>query len=77
MLYRYANYVGMNTEVTGEITGYDDSGDVSTWASDAMRWAVATGIISGRDENTLAPGGEANRAEVATMIERFVNLMVK
>ena len=76
MLYRYAEHVGMDTKVTGNISGYNDAEQVSPWATDAMSWAVATGLINGRDATTLAPGGDANRAEVATMVQRFIELMV-
>ncbi len=77
MLCRYAEMLGMNTKVEGNLSAYSDSGKVSPWATDAMGWAVAAGIINGRDGSTLAPGEDANRAEVATMIERVAGLMAE
>ena len=44
---------------------------VRAWAADAMAWCVAEGIINGRTETTLEPGGNATRAEVATMLMRM------
>lgn len=37
-----------------------------------MEWAVAEGIISGMTATTLGPNGLANRAQIATIISRFV-----
>ena len=50
--------------------GYDtviseDGGKTSSWAVGDMKWAVGAGMIYGRENNTLAPGGTATRAEVA------------
>ncbi|MBQ2014836.1 MAG: S-layer homology domain-containing protein, partial [Peptococcaceae bacterium] len=47
---------------------------VSGYAEGAVKWAVANGILKGRNLNELAPQGTATRAEVAVMLERFVNL---
>lgn len=65
MLCRY-----VKGEPNGSIAGYEDVGDVSTWALDAMRWACGTGIISGMN-GKLNPQGKATRAQVATMLMRF------
>ena len=67
MLYRYAG----SPAVSGAMTGFADTASVSTWASDAMTWAVSLGIINGMD-GSLNPQGEATRAQVATMLMRFV-----
>ena len=60
-----------------ELTAYADAAQVSTWAGDAMRWAVAAGLISGRSGAQLAPKGEATRAEVAVILMNFVQKVVK
>jgi hypothetical protein len=49
----------------------DDADDVSEWAADAVIWAVDIGLIQGRGDS-LAPQGTATRAEVATILMRFV-----
>ena len=77
MIYLYAESIGLDTSVTGSLEGYTDAGKVSGEASRAMLWAVQNGIIRGRDDGTLDPDGPANRAEVAVMVERVVNLIVK
>jgi hypothetical protein len=50
---------------------YSDEGEVSAWASDAMKWANANGLIAGRTLTTLAPKGEASRAEATAILQRF------
>ena len=76
MLYRYAQYKGCDVSV-GEntnILSYSDVSSVSGYAMDAMQWACGAGIIGGKD-GLLDPAGNATRAEVATMLMRFVALL--
>lgn len=67
MLYRYAKA----EKTTGTLNAFPDAGQVSPWAVDAMAWAVEQGIIQGSG-GRLNPAGNASRAEVATMLMRFV-----
>lgn len=76
MLYRYAQKTDSGKGTMGSYAGMGGADMVSSWASDAMRWAVGSGIITG-DNGNLNPGASATRAEVATMLERFVNLIIK
>lgn len=73
MLYRYAG----SPNVVGDIDDFSDGGKVSGYADQAMRWAVSTGIIGGMGDGTLAPQGNATRAQVATMLQRFVGNLTK
>ena len=68
ILYRYA----APGQVTGSLDAYPDGKTVSSWASDAMIWAVSSGLISGDDKGNLNPQGNATRAQVATILERFI-----
>lgn len=77
ILFRYAKACGYDVSARAELTAYADAAQVSTWASDAMRWAVAAGLISGRSGAQLAPKGEATRAEVAVILMNFVQKVVK
>ncbi|MBR2626877.1 MAG: S-layer homology domain-containing protein, partial [Peptococcaceae bacterium] len=74
MLMRYAQYQGCDTSNTIRLVHYKDADQVSGYAEGAVKWAVANGILKGRNLNELAPQGTATRAEVAVMLERFVNL---
>ena len=68
MLYRYAG----SPAVTGGADAFPDAGDVSSFAADAMAWAVENGLLSGMGDGTLAPQGQATRAQVAAILQRFV-----
>ena len=72
ILMRYVNWKDMDTSTTNELTSYTDAGQVSTWALDAMKWANAKGLITGRTETTLTPLSTATRAEVATILARLI-----
>ena len=76
ILFRYAKACGYDVSARAELTAYADAAQVSTWAGDAMRWAVAAGLISGRSGAQLAPKGEATRAEVAVILMNFVQKVV-
>ena len=72
ILYRYADYKGLDVSARASLDAYSDADSVSPWASDVMSWAVSEGIISGMTEDTLAPQGTATRAQVAAMFQRFL-----
>ena len=77
MLYRYAKLKGYDVSASADISGYTDASSVSSWATDAMRWAVSAGLINGRTATTLAPQGNATRAEVASILMRFMQKYTK
>lgn len=51
MIYRYVRTLGMDTGDTVSLAGFRDSGKMASWAEDAMEWAVANGIIQGKDNS--------------------------
>ena len=73
VLWRYARWKGAAAS-GGSLEGFADAAEVSSWATDAMGWAVGVGLLKGRTADTLAPRGEATRAEVATLMLRFTAL---
>lgn len=77
ILYRYAKVIGVDTPERGSFAGFPDSDRTSGWAREAMSWAVGAGLFSGDDRGRLNPGGNATRAEVATLLMRFVEYMAK
>ena len=77
MLYRYAKMKGYDVSASASLSGYTDASSVSGWATDAMRWAVSAGLINGRTATTLAPQGNATRAEVASILMRFMQKYTK
>ena len=70
MLWRYAG----EPESSAGLSGYADAGKVSSWAEEAMAWAIEKGIISGVTANTLDPQGHATRAQAAAILMRFAQL---
>ena len=69
MLYRYAG----EPAATGSASSFTDGDDVSSWAADAMSWAIGASLVGGVGNNTLNPQGTATRAEVATILMRFIS----
>ena len=70
ILYRYAQYKKADVSASASLSGYGDASGVSVWATDAMQWAVGSGIINGVD-GKLLPQSNASRAQVATMLMRY------
>lgn len=76
MLYRFANLLNLNTAASANaLNGFADGGEVSGWAADAMAWCIDNGIINGVGNDSLAPDSTATRAQVAVILQRFINLM--
>ena len=76
ILFRYAQKKGIDTSKRGELSGFADSGNVSSWAKDAVQWTVAEKIINGSD-GKLLPQGNATRAQVSASLMRFLENIEK
>ncbi len=76
MLYRYAVYKGYDTSGRSDLAEFPDKGNVSEFAEEAFSWAVAKGLIIG-DNGSLNPQGEVNRAQCASVIQRFMEKAAK
>ena len=70
ILYNYAEWKGMDVSARADLSRYSDQ--PSAWADDVMEWAVAEGLISGTSATTLDPQGTATRAQVAAILQRFL-----
>ena len=77
ILYRYAETKGYDVTAKGDLTTFADGANTSSWAAEAMEWAVGSGLLSGKDGGKLDPTGTATRAEVATILMRFVESVSK
>ena len=71
MLKNYADWKGRNTSDRAELS-FRDAGSVPTWASDALAWGVASGLLQGSDGN-LKPNGTATRGEIAAILSRYLS----
>ena len=57
-----------------DLSGYSDGGSVSSYAVEALQWATGAGLITDMGDGTLNPQGSATRAQVATILMRFLAL---
>lgn len=74
IMYRYAQYKRYNVSV-GEntnILSYDDAESISEYAIASMQYAVGSGLINGKTNLTLNPKDNATRAEIAAILQRFI-----
>ena len=77
MLFRYAVKNGMDAVTLAEnLTQFTDASSISAWAVSAMQWAVGQGLVQGSN-GQLRPQSTASRAEVATILMRFCELLGK
>ena len=77
ILYRYAQNKGCDVSAKGDLTAFTDGGETSSWAAEAMEWAVGSGLLTGKGGGVLDPTGSATRAEVATIFMRFMELQAQ
>ena len=80
MMYKYAELQQYDTSYeNGTLSAFSDGKQVSTWAQNAVQWAVTHGIMSGKGKGSdgktiLDPQGKATRAECATMLWKFFSI---
>ena len=79
-LYRYTvKYAPEFTGNAAPISAFPDAGSVANWAYAAMSWAVGNGLIQGNAHDNgldyLDPNGSATRAQTATIIMRYCQLI--
>lgn len=72
-LVRFSNVMGIEVPetVSGDLDSFNDGAAVSSFALDGMRWAVATQLLNGSDNN-LMPKNKASRAECAAILVRWL-----
>lgn len=68
MLWRYAD----SPAISEALNNFVDKGKASEYALNALRWAVKNGIMYGKNNGVLDPRGNATRAEVAAMLQRYM-----
>lgn len=73
--YNYTNKIGFHADETDDLADFTDASSVSSWALDAVKWAVAASLISGTSATTVSPRGTATRAQVALITMNYVNYL--
>ena len=77
ILYRYARRSGQLAadadagETGAVLEAFADGDQISTWAVDAVRWAVGRSLLTGSGANNISPQAPATRAQVATILMRL------
>ncbi len=80
ILYRYAEKKGIDVSKRADLSVFPDAASVSSYAREALSWAVSHELINGLAEggkSYLAPQGNATRAQVATILARYAQNIVK
>ena len=79
VFYRYAKLTEYNVTIDKGTTlsAYADGSEVSSYAAEAMRWAISIGIVTGYEDGTLRPKDTASRAEVAAIMQRLIEYAAK
>lgn len=76
MMANYADKLGYELPATLEAVTFADNGKISTWSAEAVKAMQQAGILAGKDGNRFDPQGTATRAEVATVLHRFVEIVI-
>lgn len=76
-LYAYAQLKGydVSSGSINDIVSFNDIADLSGWATTAMQWACAEGLLEGTPEGDLLPKAVATRAQVAVILTNFEKMI--
>jgi len=72
-LHRFAKHMGYDVTATTDLSAYTDLAEVQPYAVEAFQWAVASGIVKGTTDTTLAPEDTTTRAQVSLMVYRMLS----
>ena len=72
----YAKKLGYDLPKTLRAVTFADNAQISSWAKDAVKAMQQAGILAGKANNRFDPKGTATRAEVATVLRRFVKIVI-
>ncbi len=72
IMHRYAKYKNYDITVSADIEVREDYAEISDYAVDAMKYMVGCGFMNGKTDKTLDPKDDATRAEIATVLQRFI-----
>lgn len=72
----YAVKLGYTVPKALEAVTFADNASISSWAKEAVKSMQQAGILAGKTNNRFDPAGTATRAEVATVLRRFVEIVI-
>ena len=74
ILYRYAKSVkGIDVSSQADLSKFTDAGKISSYAKEAISWANAEGYINGMTPTALEPKSSSTRAQMATILSKFLD----
>lgn len=76
ILYRYAQFKEYDVSARSDLSKYADADTVSAYAQEPMSWVNAERLITGLEDTRLAPTGQAQRAQVAMILNRFCEWII-
>ena len=68
ILYQYSKFKSLVNTKTADLGRFNDNKQISRWAREAMEWASANALLSGFEDSTIRPKGNATRAQLATIL---------
>ncbi|MBR5741688.1 MAG: S-layer homology domain-containing protein, partial [Firmicutes bacterium] len=71
MLMRYTAFLHYATSGRADLKGFTDASAISSYATDAVAWAVKIGLVTGTTATTLSPGDKASREQFAAILRRY------
>jgi len=77
ILFNYAKKYKIAKTLNMDVENFKDSSDISSWSNEAMQWAIQSGLIGGKGNDILDPKGNATRLEVAIILQRLIEKIVK
>jgi|GEM_PF-930451 len=76
IIYRFAGFLKISGASGGIALNYSDASSIDVWAQEAALYCQESGIITGRENGSFAPKETATRAEVAAILQRFIETAV-
>ncbi|MGD9567249.1 MAG: S-layer homology domain-containing protein [Sedimentibacter sp.] len=74
VLYRHTVQSGFSVDGKTDLNEFSDGGNVSGWAEEAVKWAISSGIITERDDDTLDPSGTVTISEYMRIIRQYTSI---
>ncbi len=76
IMYNFTKAMNYDIKGNAALTKFSDSASVHSWAAEAMQWAAGSGVMSGNADGTLNPRGTATRAQVATIMSNYIQVLL-
>lgn len=71
ILFKYTQFKKFASKTSADLSKFKDYNATSAWAKDAVKWAVANGLISGFENGTIRPKGTATRGQLAVILKAY------